>query len=118
MSDSIQVAIACTEELDTHTQSAIIHVCRTAHQEDDFLHLFTYIPSGGIHVLAYQDHTLVNHAVATTRWLQPEGLPWLRTAYIDAVATLQPLQTMNWLVWRRIGCRFMLVLAGRCGADP
>ena len=88
MSDSIRIAIACTEELDTHTQSAIIHVCRTAHQEDDFLHLFTYIPSGGIHVLAYQDHTLVNHAVATTRWLQPEGLPWLRTAYIDAVATL------------------------------
>ena len=29
----------------------------------------------------------MGHAVVTTRWLQPEGLPLLRTAYVDAVAT-------------------------------
>ncbi len=87
MSKSIIVTSARTEELNAETRASIIHVCRTAHQEDDFTHLFSYIPSGGIHVLAYREQELVSHAVATTRWLQPEGLPLLCTAYVDAVAT-------------------------------
>jgi aminoglycoside 2'-N-acetyltransferase I len=81
-----------TEELSADTRAAIVYVCRTAHQEDDFVHLFSYIPSGGIHVLAHRGQELVGHAVATTRWLQPDGLPLLRTAYIDAVATLPAYQ--------------------------
>jgi aminoglycoside 2'-N-acetyltransferase I len=92
MSEAIMVTSARTEELNAETRASIIHVCRTAHQEDDFTHLFSYIPSGGIHVLAYREHELVSHAVATTRWLQPKGLPLLRTAYIDAVATLPAYQ--------------------------
>src|SRR5947209_10669378 len=88
MSESIMVMSACTEALNADTRASIIHVCRTAHQKDEFTRLFSYIPSGGIHVLAYREHVVVGHAVATTRWLQPEGLPLLRTAYIDAVATL------------------------------
>ena len=92
MSEAIMVTSARTEELNAETRASIIHVCRTAHQEDDFTHLFSYIPSGGIHVLAYREHEVVSHAVATTRWLQPEGLPLLRTAYIDAVATLPAYQ--------------------------
>jgi len=92
MNEAIMVTSARTEELNADTRASIIHVCRTAHQEDDFTHLFSYIPSGGIHVLAYREHELVSHAVATTRWLQPKGLPLLRTAYIDAVATLPAYQ--------------------------
>src|SRR5262249_24932049 len=92
MSASIFVTSARTEELNADTRAAIIHVCRTAHQEDDFIHLFSYIPSGGIHVLAYREQELVGHAVVTTRWLQPEGLPVLRCAYVDAVATLPAYQ--------------------------
>ena len=92
MSESISVTSARTEELNVDTRAAIVHVCRTAHQEDDFLHLFSYIPSGGIHVLAYREQELVSHAVVTTRWLQPEGQPVLRTAYVDAVATLPAYQ--------------------------
>jgi aminoglycoside 2'-N-acetyltransferase I len=92
MSESIMVTSARTEELNAETRASIIHVCKTAHKEDDFTHLFSYIPSGGIHVLAYREHELVSHAVATTRWLQPKGLPLLRTAYIDAVATLPAYQ--------------------------
>src|SRR6266487_526240 len=92
MSKSIIVTSARTEELNAETRASIIHVCRTAHQKDDFTHLFSYIPSGGIHVLAYREQELVSHAVATTRWLQPEGLPLLRTAYVDAVATLPAYQ--------------------------
>ena len=92
MSGSIMVTSARTEELNADTRASIIHVCKTAHQEEEFTHLFSYIPSGGIHVLAYREHELVSHAVATTRWLQPKGLPLLRTAYIDAVATLPAYQ--------------------------
>jgi aminoglycoside 2'-N-acetyltransferase I len=92
MNETITVTSMRTEELSADTRAAIIHVCRTAFQEDDFLHLFSYIPSGGIHTLAYHEQELVSHAVATTRWLQPEGLPLLRTAYIDAVATLPAYQ--------------------------
>jgi aminoglycoside 2'-N-acetyltransferase I len=105
MSESISVMSARTEELNAHTRASIIHVCRTAHQEDDFTHLFSYIPSGGIHVLAYREQELVSHAVATTRWLQPEGLPVLRTAYVDAVATLPAYQGQG------IGSRVMRHLA-------
>jgi len=92
MSEAIRVTSARTEELNADTRAAIIDVCRTTHQEDDFVHLFSYIPSGGIHVLAYCEQALVSHAVATTRWLQSEGLPLLRTAYVDAVATLPAYQ--------------------------
>ena len=35
---------------------------------------------------------LVSHAVVTTRWIQPERFPILRTAYVDAVATLPVYQ--------------------------
>jgi len=105
MSESIIVTSARTEELNADTRSAIIHVCRAAHQEDDFQQLFSYIPSGGIHVLAYREQELVSHAVVTTRWLQPEGQPVLRTAYVDAVATLPAYQGQG------IGSRLMRHLA-------
>jgi aminoglycoside 2'-N-acetyltransferase I len=92
MSESLLVTSARTEALNADTRAAVVHVCRIAHQKDDFLHLFSYIPSGGIHVLAYREQELAGHAVVTTRWLQPEGLPVLRTAYVDAVATLPAYQ--------------------------
>jgi aminoglycoside 2'-N-acetyltransferase I len=93
MSEAITITTARTEDLDAATRAAIVDVCIAAHQEDDFQHLFTrYISAGGIHVFAYRGDQLVSHAVATTRWLQPEGLPLLRTAYIDAVATLPAYQ--------------------------
>ena len=83
---------ARTENLDADTRASIIQVCIAAHQEEDFKNLFSYIPSGGLHFLAYCEAELVSHAVVTTRWLQPEGQPLLRTAYVDAVATLPAYQ--------------------------
>jgi len=81
-----------TEELDPETRIAIVNLCVLAHQEEDFKNLFAYVPSGGWHFLAFQDDQLVSHALVTTRWLQPEGQPVLKTAYIDAVATLPSAQ--------------------------
>jgi aminoglycoside 2'-N-acetyltransferase I len=87
MIKGISITSARTEDLDTDTRSSIIQVCIAAHHEEDFQHLFSYVPSGGLHVLAYRDEHLVGHAAVTTRWLQPEGQPVLKTAYVDAVAT-------------------------------
>lgn len=58
--------------------------------------LFTYIASGRRHFLAYREHELVSHAVVTTRWVQPEGERVLKTAYVDAVATLPVYQGMGY----------------------
>jgi aminoglycoside 2'-N-acetyltransferase I len=40
-----------------------------------------------MHVIARMGAEVVGHAVITTRWLRPDGLPFLRCAYVDAVAT-------------------------------
>jgi GNAT superfamily N-acetyltransferase len=92
MTDRITVTCARTEDLDPAAREAVIQVCVAAHQEDDFKKLFLYIPSGGRHFIGYRGAELVSHAVVTTRWLQPEGMPELKTAYVDAVATLPAYQ--------------------------
>ena len=83
---------AKTEELSADSRAAIIDLCIAAHQENDFRNLFTYVSAGGWHFLATLDGQLVSHAMVTTRWLLPEGLPLLKTAYVDAVATLPEAQ--------------------------
>jgi aminoglycoside 2'-N-acetyltransferase I len=92
MTETTQVRSFKTEELDVDTRTAIVDLCVIAHQEEDFKNLFSYVPSGGWHFLAFQGKELVSHAMVTTRWLQPEGQPVLKTAYIDAVATLPAVQ--------------------------
>jgi aminoglycoside 2'-N-acetyltransferase I len=77
-----------TEDLTAALRRSVIDVCIAAHHTTAFETMFTvFIPSGGRHVLGYSGDTLVSHAVATTRWAQPEGHPELRTAFVDAVST-------------------------------
>jgi GNAT superfamily N-acetyltransferase len=85
-----------TEVLTDAERSSVIDVCIAAHSNDDFKNLFTYIPSGGRHFLAYRSSELVSHAVVTTRWAQPEGHEVLRTAYVDAVSTLPVYQSQGY----------------------
>ena len=104
MTESLLVRSVNTEDLDPATRTAIIQVCVAAHQEVDFKNLFTYVRSGGLHLLAYHNRLLVSHALVTTRWLQPEGFQPLKTAYIDAVATLPAYQGQGYgsAVMRRV----------------
>jgi aminoglycoside 2'-N-acetyltransferase I len=85
---SISIISSRTEELTKETRISIVKLCVAAHHEEDFNNLFFYVPSGGRHFLAYHENRLVSHAMVTTRWLQPEGHPLLKTAYVDAVSTL------------------------------
>jgi aminoglycoside 2'-N-acetyltransferase I len=75
-----------TQDLSEAERVTIIDLCTEAHQVD-FGPLFSFLPPDGLHVLAYVEERLVSHAVVTTRWLQPDNLPLLKTAYVDAVAT-------------------------------
>ena len=92
MSDTVLVAALATEVLTAAQRSSVIDVCIAAHDNEDFRDLFTHIPSGGRHFLAYRGPELVSHAVVTTRWLEPDGGRALRTAYVDAVSTLPMYQ--------------------------
>lgn len=46
----------------------------------------------GEHLLGFSGALLVSHLMWVTRWLQPEGSPPLRTAYIEMVATAPAAQ--------------------------
>jgi hypothetical protein len=92
MSKNTIITSANTEELSADSRAEIIELCLAAHQENDFRNLFTYVPAGGWHFFAILDGRLVSHAMVTTRWLQPEDLPLLKTAYVDAVSTLPEVQ--------------------------
>lgn len=72
-------------DLSPEGRAEIIALC-TAAYEEDFTDMFDVLP-GSVHLLARLDGRLVSHAAWVTRWLQPEGLPVLRTAFVEAVAT-------------------------------
>ena len=90
------VAFAATEDLDPGTRAEIVQVCIAAHDEQDFERLFTFIPSGGRHFMAYRGKELVSHAVVTTRWLHIGGVRRVKTAYVDAVATRPAYQRQGY----------------------
>ena len=92
MTVDIIVTTAKTEELSAPVRESIVALCAAAHDQPDFIHLFTYVPSGGWHFMAYRGGELVSHAMVTTRWLQPAGLGVLKTAWVDAVSTAPEVQ--------------------------
>lgn len=92
MSGSETISVVRTEDLSVDIRAMVVQVCVAAFGSDDFRQMFAHIPSGGRHFLAWRDERVVCHAVVTTRWLQPEGFPALKTAYVDAVATLPACQ--------------------------
>lgn len=92
MTDAIAVRTSKTEDLTASERESIVALCVAAFDEQDFLHLFTYVPSGGMHFLASRGGELVSHAMVTTRWLQPAGLPILKTAWVDAMGTAPACQ--------------------------
>ncbi len=78
-------------------RQAVVDVCVAAHEDNEFRYMFTkYFASGARHFLAYDGDALVSHAVVSTRGVQPEGLPVLRTAFIDAVSTLPSRQNQGY----------------------
>ena len=84
--DRLRIVTARTADLSPAQRAAIVDLCSWAHGVD-FGELFSFLLPDGLHVIAHLDDEVVGHAVTTTRWLRPGGLPFLRCAYVDAVAT-------------------------------
>jgi aminoglycoside 2'-N-acetyltransferase I len=107
---ALGITTSRTADLGASQRAAIVHLCSWAHGVD-FGGLFSLLPADGLHVIAHLDAEVVGHAVITTRWLQPDGLPFLRCAYVDAVATAPTHQRQG------VGRAVMLRLAEAAEAD-
>jgi aminoglycoside 2'-N-acetyltransferase I len=77
--------VVAGKDLTSEERGEVIALCNLAYEED----LGSIIDQfeDPIHVLGMFEGELVCHALWITRYLQPEGFPFLRTAYVEAVAT-------------------------------
>lgn len=66
-------------------RAEVVALCSAAYAEDFAGPLALIGP--GVHVLGWVGGELVAHAMWVDRTLYPDGLPPLRTAYVEAVAT-------------------------------
>jgi aminoglycoside 2'-N-acetyltransferase I len=92
--DELGVVVLPTAALTPATRAEIVALCNRAfaqYPSNDFTTLFDFV-TASMHALARENDVLVAHACWASRWLQPEGLPPLHTAYVDAVATEPALQ--------------------------
>jgi len=87
MEHRLRVNTLRTGDMPELLRADVVRLCVEAHLEPDFMRLFSYLPTDGLHVLAWDGTDLVGHAIITTRWLQIADAPLLRTAYVDAVST-------------------------------
>jgi aminoglycoside 2'-N-acetyltransferase I len=92
MSDEpVRLEVVAAHVLGHAARAEIIDLCQAAYGED-FTRLFEEL-TGSVHVLARDERgVLVSHAEWVTRWLQPADCPVLRTAYVEAVATIPERQ--------------------------
>ena len=108
---SVDLECAHGDALDVTRRAEIVTLCTAAYNED-FSRLFEEFTSTS-HVLARDaGGSVVGHAMWVTRWLQPGGLPLLRTAYVEAVATIPGRQGQG------VGTRVMEHLVEAIHADP
>ena len=77
--------VVAGKDLTPQERKAVVALCDLAYEEDFGVIIGQFVDP--VHVLGFLDKQLVSHALWITRYLQPEGLLLLRTAYVEAVAT-------------------------------
>jgi aminoglycoside 2'-N-acetyltransferase I len=82
----LSILVVKASDLTNGQQHEILSLCSRAYKEDFALYL--QLLTSATHVLAYVGNELASHAAWVERELHQEGIPALRTAYIEAVATL------------------------------
>src|SRR5262245_27247487 len=83
---TLQIERSSTTSLAPATFAAIIELCDAAFAEETGPYFGAIGP--GEHLLGWAGSELVSHLMWVPRWLQPQGLPPLRTAYVEMVATV------------------------------
>ncbi len=84
-SDGVDLQVVAGKDLTFEVRQEVIALCDLAYEEDMGAILKEFVDP--VHVLGYFEGRLVTHALWIERFLHPEGLPMLRTAYVEAVAT-------------------------------
>lgn len=86
----LELEVVQSESISADLRSEILSLCNLAYRED-LTELFrTFGPA--THVLGLCGGMLVSHALWVTRWLRPGAGRPLKTAYVEAVATLPTFQ--------------------------
>lgn len=83
-----------TAALPVETRAALLAVCEAAYREPMARYLDDIGP--GDHLLGMRDGEVVSHLMWVTRRLQPAGMPPLRTAYVELVATAPEAQRQGY----------------------
>jgi aminoglycoside 2'-N-acetyltransferase I len=87
MPEGLSLQVIKGGDLSEQERHEVVALCSRAFETDYGVFLPTFLDA--THILARRQGALVSHALWITRWLQPEGLPSLRTAYVEAVATAE-----------------------------
>ncbi len=82
---SLELSVLPAELVAPSLHRAIVAFCSAAYDEDMAPYFAAFTET--TYVLGHLDGELVTHGCWVTRWLQPEGMRPLRTAYVEAVAT-------------------------------
>lgn len=82
---SFSLEVVPSAALPPAARAEVVALCSAAYEEDFAVPLALVGP--GVHVLGRAAGELVAHAMWVDRTLAPAGLPPLRTAYVEAVAT-------------------------------
>jgi GNAT superfamily N-acetyltransferase len=90
MRASLEIERAATSALRPATRAALLALCNAAYQEAIEPYLEAIGP--GEHLLGTRAGVLASHLMWVTRSLQPLGMPPLRTAYVELVATAPEMQ--------------------------
>jgi aminoglycoside 2'-N-acetyltransferase I len=84
--NEIRFEVVASQNLSASVREEILHLCTAAYEED--FRPYLDVLQNPVHLLAWRCGALVSHAAWVTRWLQVNGKTMLRTAYVEAVATL------------------------------
>jgi GNAT superfamily N-acetyltransferase len=87
---ALQMTVVSSEAVCGELYEELLSLCTRAYEEDFSAYLKLLSPA--MHVLARLDGKLVSHAAWVERELRAEPLGSLRTAYVEAVATLPEYQ--------------------------
>ena len=79
------IKLAPDAELGAEERLILLELLERAYEEPLAALMDTF--TDPVHLLGSLGGRLVSHLMWVTRWLQPEGLPMLRTAYIEMVTT-------------------------------
>jgi len=90
MSAALTIQRIATADVPPTTRTALLALCDAAYREpiEPYLEAIGH----GEHLLGMQGGVLVSHLMWVTRWLQPDGMPPLKTAYVELVATAPDAQ--------------------------